>query len=89
MAGMTDEQFCKFLRSHFDSAMSAREATFNNAVYNRINDMEKKLEAYNKVMAYIEDKEIALMGVTNIDKYPNMKAELKMIKEIKKLVEEN
>ena len=36
----------------------------------------------NNLLSYLEEEEIAIMGITNIDKYPNMKAELKLIKKI-------
>lgn len=39
---MTDKEFFDFLRKQFSISSSGREATFNNAIYNRINDLEKK-----------------------------------------------
>ena len=40
----------------------------------------------NNLLSYLEDEEVAIMGITNIDKYPNMKAELKLIKKIKEIL---
>ena len=40
---MTDTEFFELLRNYFTNASTAIEATINNTIINRINDLEKKL----------------------------------------------
>lgn len=45
---MTNKEFFEFLRKCFSNALTDREATLNNAIINRINDVEKKLESIDE-----------------------------------------
>lgn len=46
---MTDKEFFSFLRNHFSNATTAREATLNNAIVNRLNSIEEKVLAFKLI----------------------------------------
>ena len=50
---MTDKEFIGMLKNIFSTPKTDREATLNNTIINRLNDLEKKLE--NRVVKHIED----------------------------------
>lgn len=65
---MTNKDFFELLRKCFSNALTDREATLNNAIINRINDVEKKLESIeksepSKALECLENIEADLTGL--------------------------
>lgn len=49
---MSDKDFFEFLRGYFSKSVTDREATLNNTIINRINDLELKVNAFNIMKSY-------------------------------------
>lgn len=70
---MTDRDFINnLIKVYFSDAKEPHQATLNNAVVNRLNDIADKLEKQEKVLKIIKERQVniaLLMTADNVEEY--------------------